>query len=149
MVYVISAIIVLGFFTYEFRLIHIKKNRRLYQECFPMTKEKYCNLTQEESDYLNSLLTAKYKDTIKKDLLLCINKRLDISDKDFFGLDKSNEERAALNETDIFLNTSNINRLSKGIIPKLTGWRCSKIIKFIVVMGILCIISTILSLIFK
>ena len=63
--------------------------------------------------------------------------------RDYFGLDKDNDYRCRLNDEDIMNNIYHINKLSKGIVLKLTGWRCSVVLKLITAILILCVINLI------
>lgn len=142
MTYIVSIIIILAFIAFELRLFNLKRNRQLYKECFPLTQSKYCNLTEEENRYLYSLLRSRYLDTAKSGILICVNKNQSyIDSRDYFGLDKDNDYRCNLNDEDIMNNIYRINKLSRGIIPKLTGWRCSVVLKWITAILILCIIN--------
>ena len=144
MTYIVSIIIILAFIVFELRLFNLKRNRQLYKECFPLTQDKYCNLTEEESRYLYSLLRSRYLDTAKSGILICVNKNQSyIDSRDYFGLDKDNDYRCSLNDEDIMNNIYHINKLSKGIVPKLTGWRCSVVLKLITAILILCVINLI------
>lgn len=144
MAYIVSIIIILAFIVFELRLFNLKKNRQLYKECFPLIQSKYCNLTEEENRYLYSLLRSKYFDTAKNGILICVNKNQSyIDSRDYFGLDKDNDYRCSLNDEDIMNNIYHINKLSKGIVPKLTGWRCSVVLKLITAVLILCVINLI------
>lgn len=149
MAYIVSIIIILAFIVFELRLFNLKRNRQLYKECFPLTQNKYCNLTEEENRYLYSLLRSKYFDTAKNRILICVNKNQSyIDSRDYFGLDKDNDYRCSLNDEVITNNIYYINKLSKGIIPKLTGWRCSVALKLITAVLILCIINLVTMNIF-
>lgn len=144
MAYIISIIIILAFVAFELRLFNLKRNRQLYKECFPLTQDKYCNLTEEENRYLYFLLRSKYLDTAKSGILICVNKNQSyIDSRDYFGLDKDNDYRCSLNDEDIMNNIYHINKLSKGIVPRLTGWRCSIVLKLITAILILCVINLI------
>lgn len=149
MTHVVSIGIILIFIAFELRLFNIKKNRQLYRECFPLTKEKYCNLTKEENKYLYSLLRSKYLDTAKSGVLICVNKQKPYIDcKNYYGLDNDNDYRSSLSDEDVINNIYHINKLSKGIIPKLTGWRCSVVLKLIAAILVLCIMNLIIINIF-
>lgn len=149
MVYIIAIIILLLFLTYELDLIHIKKNRSLYKSCFPLTKEKFCSLTEEENTYLYNQLNNKYKDTFKNSMLLCINKKADLTNKDYFILDKTNEDRKILNDFDMLDNLNKINKSLKGITYRLTGTRCTRSIKIFITIIIIYVIAVpALSIIF-